>query len=394
MSNQVQIGLVALVDGQQSYAVVFTPAFAAAPALFTPSLRLANSSAESFDLSYTDLTASGCTVWLNGIPTSASAGSYINWYAHGSVAASSGGSGTGITVPQLFHRMGRRTRTGDYTKLSMSEQTDLCEAATSALQRLYNALPTYFKEQSQGFVLPGPLAITGVGVTQYSKTITGYSFTSAQFGQTVVLDGDAGWNQIIGTDELLNPYMGSTGTANGTIYGNAIHSDTYPLDRIIGNPQFANQNQGPIFFGGIGIGIGNMNTQMPASWLFAQAVGVPQMCWPQVFGNSQGERPIMVLRFAPAPTSAIAINVRMGFWPKRLTLADYEAATMLCVPDQFIEPSLIKMCVQELMGMPLWVTSERDDRIYQAGIDGEAYAKNQAGQIMTPANRVGTPVGW
>jgi hypothetical protein len=295
-----------------------------------------------------------------------------------------------ITVPQLFHRIGRRARGGDFTKLSMSEQTDLAEAANTALERLYNALPNYFREQTQGFVLPGPLAISGVGVTQYGKTVTGITFTAAQFGQTVVLDGDQGWNQIIGANELLNPYMGATGTVNGTIYGNAIYSETFPFDRVIGNPQFANQAQGPMFTNAIVALGGNPN----GWWWYNQNVGVPQVCWTQVFGNSQGKSPIMVLRFAPAPQQAFAINVRLGFWPKRITLADYDAATNLVVPDQFIEPSLIPMCLQAFMSSPAWLTKGDEAMIDARGDKGELFAKNQPGQIGAPNNKVYTPVGF
>lgn len=294
-----------------------------------------------------------------------------------------------IRTVQLFNRIGRRARGGDFTKLSMNEQQDILEAANAALQRLYNALPTYFKEQTQGFVLPAPLTITSVGVTQYSKTVTGYTFTDAQFGQSVVLEGDSAWNQIIGTDSLLNPYMGSTGTVGGIIYGNAVYSSTYPLDRIIGNPQFANQNLLPLSAFSIGAANAAGN-----SWLWQQQVGVPNVWWPQVFGNSQGNRPIMVLKFAPAPSQAYAINVRIGFWPKRLTLTDYDNNSAIPVPDQFVEPSLIPMAIQEFQVSPAW--QERNDGalIDARGNAGEAFARNQLGQIGVPSNRVFTPIGF
>jgi len=293
-----------------------------------------------------------------------------------------------IRTVQLFNRIGRRARGGDFTKLSMNEQEDIMEAANAALQRLYNALPTYFKEQTQGFVLPAPLAITGVGVTQFGKTVTGYTFTSAQFGQTVVLDGDPGWNQIIGTNDLLNPYMGSTGTVNGTIYGNAIYSQTYPFDRVIGNPQYANGSQSVLYQNSI------VTAGTAPSWYLNQQVGFPQVCWTQVFGNSQGNTPLMVLCFAPAPDQAYAINVRMAFWPKRLTLADYDSNTEIVVPDQFIEPSLIPMAIQAFMGSPAWQDRGDERAVEMRGDKGEAFAKNQLGSIGSPNNRVFTPCGY
>jgi hypothetical protein len=296
-----------------------------------------------------------------------------------------------IKTVELCNRIGRRARGGDFTRLSMNEQVDILEAANAALQRLYNALPTYFKEQTQGFVLPAPVQLTGIGVTQFGKTITGYTFSDAQFGQTVVLDGDPGWNQIIGANDLLNPYMGSTGTVGGTIYGNAIHSTTYPLDRIIGNPQFANQNLFPVASFNITAASGSYG-QSP--WLWFNQIGLPAVWWPQVFGNSQGNTPIMVLKFAPAPSQAYAVNVRIGFWPKRLTLTDYDDNTDLPVPDQFIEPSLIPMCLQQFVSSPAWDGRNDEGAIEARGNAGESFARNQLGSIGSPNNRVFTPLGF
>ncbi len=293
-----------------------------------------------------------------------------------------------ITTVEFVHRIGRRARGGDFTKLSMSEQTDLMQAANAALQRLYNALPTYFREETQGFVLPGPLTIAGVGVTQYGKTTTGTPFTDAQFGQSVQLEGDGQWNQIIGPNELLNPYMGTTGTVGGTVYGNACHSESFPFFRVIGNPRYANQSQTPISFG-------VQSTGGPVSnWWFNQAIGPPQACWSQVFGQSQGKTPYTALIFAPAPDQAYAINVRLSFWPERLTLLDYDANSDLVVPDQFIDTALIPMALQELMSTPVWESRNDEGLIDARGEKGEAFARNQPGQIGAPSNRVFTPLGF
>lgn len=294
-----------------------------------------------------------------------------------------------ITTVALCNRIGRRARGGDFTKLSMNEQMDIMEAANHALQRLYGALPAYFKEMTEGFVLPAPLAVAGVGVTQYGKTVTGITFTSAQFGQTIVLSGDAGWNQIVGTNELLNPYMGSTGTVAGTIYGNALFSNTYPFDRVIGNPTYANQSIGILLNASMA-----RNNAGANQWLMQQNVGVPVAWWPQVFGNSQGNSPMWILRFAPAPQQAYAVNVRLSFWPKRLTLTDYDSNTSLPVPDQFIEPSLIPMAIQAFMSSPAWASRRDEALVEDRGNKGEAFARNQPGQFAAPNNQIYTPVGF
>lgn len=79
--SQLQVGSEALVNGQQSYDIVFPAAFSAAPRLFSPTLQLGGDNAETFTLGWDNLTANGVRVWLNGAPTAASAGSQINWLA-------------------------------------------------------------------------------------------------------------------------------------------------------------------------------------------------------------------------------------------------------------------------------------------------------------------------
>jgi hypothetical protein len=113
-----------------------------------------------------------------------------------------------------------------------------------------------------------------------------------------------------------------------------------------------------------------------------------------VFGNSQGKRPIMVMRFAPAPDQAYSMTVRISFWARRLTLDDYANNTELPVPDQFIERSLIPMSLEEFMLSPEWLSGPGDAFVSQKGQEGESFARLQYGQISAPNNRVFTPLGY
>lgn len=294
-----------------------------------------------------------------------------------------------LSVVQLCSRIGRRSKTGDFTRMSMIAQEDVLAAANGAIQRLYNALPAYFKEQTQGFVLPAPIIGQVIGVTQFSKDVTGITFGDDQFGRNIIIDGDSAWNQIIGEDKLLNPYMGPTGSASTTIYGNAVFSTDYPFDRVIGNPTFANANQTPF----LQTDMARIETP-DVSWFFQKSVGMPRAWWTQVFGESQGVSPMVVLRFAPAPDKDYAINVRLAFWPKLLTIADIAANSPVYVPDQFIYPSLIPMAIQEFMQSPEWLSRKDEQQVQAAGNAGEAWARAQLGQIASPRNKVYTPIGY
>jgi len=293
-----------------------------------------------------------------------------------------------MTTIQLFHRIGRRAAGGDFTKLSMTEQTDIAEAANSAIQEVYNALPAYFKEITEGFVLPAPQPIT-LSVVNNSNQLSSDVFTDTQIGRSVLLDGDPGWNQVIATNALLNPYLGPTGTVNGTLYGDSVYSMRYPFDRIIGNPMFANQNSAFLMRREL---MKANNT--PNVWPWQQTVGIPQTWWVQMLGNSQGNEPLMVLKFAPAPDIAYAMNVRLSFWPKRLTLADYDAATTLPVPDQFIETALIPLAIRAFMSSPAYKSLNDENAVIARAENGIAFLKNQPGQPASPTNRIFTPLGF
>lgn len=294
-----------------------------------------------------------------------------------------------MNTVQLFHRIGRRGRTNDFTKLSLSELGDVIESANSALADVYQALPLYFKELTEGFLLPAPIPIT-IAVTKNSNLLSSNVFTTAQLGRTVVLDGDPAWNQIIAPDELLNPYLGDTGTVNATIYGDAIYSDRYPFDRIVGNPRFANQQAGFLFGNGELVPLNGGSL-----WPFEQNVGRPCVWTAQALGNSQGNDPVLVLRVAPAPDQAYSISVKMAFWAKRLTLTDYTNATTLTVPDQFLEKCLIPIAVKALMGTPTWVTvsKEADARAERLANEAIAFLKLQPAQ-QAPSNKIFSPVGY
>lgn len=296
-----------------------------------------------------------------------------------------------MTTVQLFHRIGRRARGGDFTKLGLAEQGDIAEAANQGLQKLYGALPAYFREMTEGFLLPAPVAIS-FAVTVGSAQLASNVFSTDQIGRTVVISGDPAWNQIIGQNMLLNPYNGSvSGTLNATVYGDAVYSSRYPFERIIGNPRFADLGLG--LWGRNELNRINNNRQAFGA-IFVQSVGLPVYWWVQMLGNSQGSEPLLVLKVSPVPDKAYPINLRMSYWPKRLTMADYDSATTLGVPDQFIEPGLIPLCLQALMSTPIWESKKDDALIDKRGADAEAYLRLQPGQVAAPSNFVGTPAGW
>lgn len=292
-----------------------------------------------------------------------------------------------MKVVWLYSRIARRSRTGDFTKLDYMEQQDIADAANSALTQVYDALPSRFKQQTQGFTLPGPVALPAVALVNGSKDLATDVFTEEQIGRSVVFSGDPNWNQVLGPRELMNPYQGPTGTTNGTLYGDALWSATYPFDRIVGNPAFANPSLG--FF--------TAREMIPSSvpgWPWWQQVGLPQMWWVQNMGNSQGRYPYYVLKVSPAPDQNYVVNVRFAFWSKRLTPEDYAANADIPVPEQFLESVLVPVALRSFMASPAWKPSADDPRIELRAEQGLQIARTQYGQAGAPGNRIYTPIGY
>ncbi len=293
-----------------------------------------------------------------------------------------------MNVVQLCHRIGRRARGSDFTKLSLSEKGDLLECANSALQTVYGLLPTYFKERTQGFLLQGPTSME-IPVIPLSSAVPDGTFYTSDLGKSVVIAGDGNWNQVIATNRLLNPYLGSNaGTQTATLYGDACYSDDYPFERVIGNPTFPNQGQTLVFNQNI------TNVSNSPGWFLQQTTGIPQMWWKQMLGNSQGEEPLLVLRFSPAPNIDYAVDVRISYWPKRLTMADYNRASTIFVPDQFLEKCLIPLALRELLSSAIWDKQGGEDDVRLRAQRAEEFLALVPGQVAAPANTVATPYGY
>ncbi len=291
-----------------------------------------------------------------------------------------------MKIVELIHRTARRARTGDFTQLNLAEKGDVMQAVNAAMQKVYNVLPMYFKTMTVGFLLPAPLTVS-VQVTNGSKELGADAFSASQLGSTVVIPGDSAWNQVADTNLLQNPYMGETGTVDATVYGDAVFSERYPFDRIMGNPQFADQTQMPLIRRTV------QNATVPYLGL-TPSIGQPSIWWVQPNGNAQGGLPVLFLRLFPLPAQAYAITVPLAFWPMRVTLEDYQANAVIPVPDQFLDACLVPLAVRALMDTPAFQTRGDEQTLKESALEADQFLKLQPGQVGSPSNRIGTPVGF
>ena len=293
-----------------------------------------------------------------------------------------------MKLTELISRVGRRARGGDFTVLELAEKADVMQSCNTALQTVFNLLPIYFKQMTVGFLLPAPVTVD-CAITQYATTLDNAPFTEDQIGHTVIIAGDGNWNQVVAVDKILNPYMGATGDPiQATVYGDSIFSERYPLDRIVGNPRFADQTQLAI------IRREMANADSPFYGNLSPSVGQPTQWWTQPNSVAQGENPYLFIRFFPLPDQAYAINVPIAYWPHRLTLDDFVSNSEISVPDQFLDACLIPLAVRELMTTRVFESRGDESLIMDAAQRAETFLKLQVGQVGSPANKVFTPIGF
>ena len=291
-----------------------------------------------------------------------------------------------MMLVELIHRVARRARGGDFTKLELAEQGDVLQAVNAAMQKVYLALPIYFKQMTVGFLLPAPATVT-ISAINGSTSLNNAPFTLAQVGNTVIIDGDTAWNQITSVNTLQNPYMGPTGTVKGIVYGDSVYSDRYPFDRIVGNPKFADQSQLPL----LRREMSNLTVPYLA---MTPSFGAPNVWWVQPFGNSQGNEPLLFLRFFPLPDTAYAINVALAYWPQRVTIADYISNVIIPVPDQFLDAVLVPLAIRALMDTPAFASRNDEQTLKESAAEADQFLRLQPGQVGSPSNSIGTPQGF
>jgi hypothetical protein len=98
----------------------------------------------------------------------------------------------------------------------------LAGCMTGGISQIFADGTSAWSEQRYGDVLHAPTSVAGIGVTQYSKAITFSGYQNWMQLCTFRLGGDDQDNELVSGTQLLYPYMGSTGTVSGVVYGDTL----------------------------------------------------------------------------------------------------------------------------------------------------------------------------
>jgi hypothetical protein len=290
----------------------------------------------------------------------------------------------------LASRLMRDLKEKSLADLTADTRLELVDAINFAGQKLHSLAPPHSKQVIASFSSPAPQTVS-LGVTQGSTEITGYNFPESDFYRTIRIDGDAVDNQINGTNSLLHPYIGATGTVSAIIYGDAILvpstieeivSDLHIIDTRTRVTQDFSKTIGSLDYG---------RNQAPQ-----KRIGRPDRWWPEAKAENQNPPVPSIIRLNTLPDVAYRIQADATKAPLRVTFLDLlDNESEVALRDEHIEAYLIPIARGHLTKSSMWANQEEkaEARSEQKAAMTE-YSILSPKTLSTPANRVGTPKGY
>lgn len=270
-------------------------------------------------------------------------------------------------------------------ELDAPAKLELLDAINGGLQSLHAIAPAHSKITQGSLSLGAPTAVS-LALTEGSAAFTGYTVTEEDMYCTVRLDGDAVDNQIIGTGLLLHPYAGATGTAAGTIYHDAcLIPEIY--DELLGKPRIIETRRDLEHYPG---------TVPDFTYWSERVVREPRFY--VVEGNARNQNPVApaVFRTDSLPDRAYRMNVRVKMSPLRVKLTDLASdSTDVPLREDHVELYLLPVSRGLMALSQHWSDKERVNKAFDAADAArDAYRALAPQYLSTPANSVGTPIGW
>lgn len=291
-----------------------------------------------------------------------------------------------MTSIQLAQRLARNLKVTDLASYGAMDMLELLAAMNAGIQTVWRTLPPKFRTTTVSALLAAPVA---VGVTVdglLSSTLTTDAFTEAQRGGTVRVSDDPRDNEVTGTRNLRDPFLGATLAGTATVYSDA--RQIYDVvERIVSDVRCYKADGTYLALARIEPAAGALHglrqSGVPATYSL-EAVGVDQL------GDSQ-----FVLRVYPLPDAHYIIRFEAETGPRAIGFANLlTSAVDVPVKDEFCHSALIPICEEELLRSPLWGDRKTAGLTTAAADRARAMLRNRAGDIGLPTNTLGTPAGY
>ena len=283
-------------------------------------------------------------------------------------------------------RLLRDTSVDDLATLNPGDRLEFLDAINGSLQKLHSLAPHHSKISVGSIRLAAPSTVS-MGVTEGSNEFTIYAAVSADFGCTIRIPGDDIDNQVVDSNELLHPYAGPTGTVQAGIYHDAAILPE-PYAELITRPQILETRR---FL---------THDRQRSAWNLTEQQRA--VCEPRFFcvePNARNNNPASpgIFRVDSLPGRSYRLEMQVLLAPARISFTDLLAGSGTAIPlrDEHIEGYMLPIARGMLTSSKLW-----RDKGTKADVRAEAseaergYAIFISQTLATPANRVGTPVGF
>lgn len=313
-----------------------------------------------------------------------------------------------ITSVQLAQALTRNLVEPDFAKLPLGEQQRVQHAAQHAWNIYLSLLPFSQRHRPVSAPMPAPLTLSldvtsGFSALAYHGgspfPVGGYDSETALLGQSVILPGDARVNRLVRSAELLGPYRGSTGTAAGVFYADALALDVDQV-RVVQPPSWLvagasrplplthlDNPQGPAQSAMSGMGCYPFQS--------TPSIGQPRFWWTEPATPSESVAlPTWQVRVWPLPADAGQLLLTLDSLPPALTLLDMTVPRPLPIADRVL-PLLLNIAEPMLLTSPLLAPTVDKGLIISASVSatGQLAALVQIPQHSN-GNQVGTPANY
>jgi hypothetical protein len=255
------------------------------------------------------------------------------------------------------------------TDADAGQQQTALDALNSAVQDIStNAPSSWHRDEEFGAYIRAPQTISLTGLSQGAKTVTwaGIGSNTWANGCAIIIGGDPVINRIQRTAsgyQLLHPYIGSSSTANATLYNDIVAA---PADflRFKGDLALIGYNRIPIVSNENQLG----NNQQDGS---PQFIGQPTLArLISRYNSDLGRAPH--LKFNALPS--IAMRISASYFARPMDVASWSVERYDLVPMDYVESVLIPITLQKL--------SEISSMVSESRLQGIAAAAESARLIL------------
>lgn len=310
-----------------------------------------------------------------------------------------------MTSAEICRRVTRHLAVKDPSDMTPDQKLEILDAINGSLNRYFRYADDQYKRTTATERLLAPASRTGLTISENGVTLTGNPFTLSERGKSVVIPGDAQYNEIVATNQVLRPFTGDGGASNvtGTIYSDAVPIRNFYVERLASHPRIIETNTTLVpIMQGAGTNLnGDPWYRDTGSWYnntVSRRQGNPTVYKVDYVGGSIAtatEDAVMVIRIDPVPAQEFTIEFDLIIRAICLDIDSVLTPVQIPIHESVFADTFMPLIEGHLTTSSLWAA---EDRITERILAREAQAIRDIrllpGEFTIPNNRLGTVRGY